>query len=103
MAERFRRREWTGDEFRRMLNERYPRAGWKARNLTAGNGRVYDLMDWWDKRCLVELAWSDGYVAGYVGDERVYEDTAAGSAVLDLAFAAVEDELMRRQNEESPA
>lgn len=92
-------KRWTGDEFRSMLRSLYFRPGWKARNLDADNGRVYDFVDWRDKQAMVDWNWADGYVEGYLDGERVFEKQGDIPQVHE-AMHAIEDELMRRGNAE---
>lgn len=93
-------RDWTGDDFRTMLRSLYFRAGWKARNLDADQGRVYDLVDWRDRQVFVDWDWSDHHVTGYIDGRRVY-DKPGDIPQVHEAMHAIEDELMQIANTES--
>ena len=91
-------KDWSGDDFRAMLRALYPRAGWKARNLDANTGRVYDLMGWHDRGAMVEWDWDTGHVSGYIGGKSVYNERCRNERQAHVAMVVVEDELMSQEN-----
>lgn len=78
-----------GDEMRYVMEEWYPRPGWRARNLHANNGRVYDFWNYVDKQAMVEIDWGVNLVTAYFDGSAIYE----GEEPLNRedAFRAVED------------
>jgi hypothetical protein len=90
----------TPEGFRQMLAAFYPRPGWKARNTDADQGRCYDLLGYRDYGALVDWDWDNNWVAGYLGDERIYQDEADDLNAIQAAMEAVEDAAIARLNRE---
>lgn len=79
----------TADELRETLKAFNPRPGWKARNIDAPNGRVYDLVDYRDKQAMAKWDWDSGTISAYWDGNEIFDDQDSAMA-REAAFRAVE-------------
>lgn len=80
----------TADDLRETLKSFNPRPGWKARNIDASNGRLYDLQDYRDKRGMVEWDWDTGTVTAFWDGREIFTNQDSVPC-RESAFRAVED------------
>jgi hypothetical protein len=89
----------TQEELANVWRSVWPRPGWRARNIDADSGRVYDCETFRAEQALVEWDWDVQRATGYLRGERVYDGRGRDMDDVQLVMGEVEAIIAARWDE----